>query len=85
MSSISVSVISVFGPHSPFPDLFAASIGPSYALVLVSQPDVYRTWLGVITGKHNRSTIQAIKGKVFSVLSVPVDSEKPLPSVPDTE
>ena len=42
----SLTVLSIFAPPSPFPDLFAASIGPVLFLVLSTQPDVWRAWLG---------------------------------------
>ena len=37
-------LLSIQGPRSPLPDLFAASIGPVLALVFGTQPDVYRAW-----------------------------------------
>ena len=42
----SLTVLSIFAPPSPFPDLFAASIGPVLFLILSTQPDVWRAWLG---------------------------------------
>ncbi|KAF8503215.1 hypothetical protein BU17DRAFT_101715 [Hysterangium stoloniferum] len=41
-----LSILSIFNPRNPFPDLFAASVGTCFAVILSSQPDVYRTWLG---------------------------------------
>lgn len=84
--SFSLSIIMiVFQPNNPFPDLFAASIGPFYAFVMASQPDVYRTWLRLVTRKHDRSSTRAVK-EVFSVISQPdsVDGKKYLPSISDT-
>lgn len=51
-----LSILSIFSPRNPFPDLFAASVGTCFAIILSSQPDVYRAWLG-----RSRSTPPFVK------------------------
>jgi len=43
--AFTISVLALFNPRNPFPDLFAASVGPVFGVILASQPDVYRVWL----------------------------------------
>lgn len=40
-----LSGLSIIAPRNPFPDLFTASAGTMLALILSTQPDVYRAWL----------------------------------------
>ncbi|KAF8506323.1 hypothetical protein JB92DRAFT_3201413 [Gautieria morchelliformis] len=44
--SLVLSVTSIVAPKSPFPDLFAASVGTALSLILGTQPDIWRAWLG---------------------------------------